>query len=86
MIDAEHAYAFVEVGGGGGGAPTLADDSRPYASCHVPRRYEEATHIPLVYSNRMLWPKPKESNALVSHIDVSRQGGAGARVMCAIPA
>lgn len=31
--------------------------------------YEEATRIPLVFSNPKLWPKPKQSNALVSHID-----------------
>ena len=45
--------------------------------CHAPRRYEEATRIPLVFSNPKLWPKPRESEALVSHIDVSRQCGAG---------
>ncbi|KAL4436669.1 hypothetical protein ABPG75_003808 [Micractinium tetrahymenae] len=31
--------------------------------------YEEATRIPLVFSNPELWPKPRATNALVSHID-----------------
>ncbi|KAL4432200.1 hypothetical protein ABPG77_005962 [Micractinium sp. CCAP 211/92] len=31
--------------------------------------YEEATRIPLVFSNPQLYPKPVESSALVSHID-----------------
>jgi len=31
--------------------------------------YEEATRIPLVYSNPKLFPKPVESDALVSHVD-----------------
>ncbi len=31
--------------------------------------YEEATRIPLVYSNPRLFPKPLQSEALVSHVD-----------------
>lgn len=31
--------------------------------------YEEGLHIPLVYSNPRLFPKPITSDALVSHID-----------------
>ena len=31
--------------------------------------YEEATRIPLVYSNPTLFPKPIETDALVSHVD-----------------
>lgn len=31
--------------------------------------YEEATRVPLVYSNPKLFPKPVESDALVSHVD-----------------
>jgi choline-sulfatase len=31
--------------------------------------YEEATRVPLVYSNPKLFPKPFESDALVSHVD-----------------
>jgi choline-sulfatase len=31
--------------------------------------YEEATRIPLVYSNPTLFPRPAKSNALVSHVD-----------------
>jgi choline-sulfatase len=31
--------------------------------------YEESTHIPLVYSNPRLFPKPKTSDAIVSHVD-----------------
>jgi arylsulfatase A-like enzyme len=31
--------------------------------------YEEATRIPLVYSNPKLFPKPVETDALVSHVD-----------------
>lgn len=42
-------------------------------------RYEEATRIPLVFSNPQLYPKPVESNALVSHIDVRPRGGAGGK-------
>jgi arylsulfatase A-like enzyme len=31
--------------------------------------YEEATRVPLVYSNPKLFPKPAETDALVSHVD-----------------
>jgi arylsulfatase A-like enzyme len=31
--------------------------------------YEEATRVPLVYSNPKLYPKPLSSDALVSHVD-----------------
>jgi choline-sulfatase len=31
--------------------------------------YEEATRVPLVYSNPKLFPKPVETDALVSHVD-----------------
>ncbi|HEX4668785.1 MAG TPA: sulfatase-like hydrolase/transferase [Solirubrobacterales bacterium] len=31
--------------------------------------YEEATRVPLVYSNPKLFPKPMETDALVSHVD-----------------
>ncbi|HET9198400.1 MAG TPA: sulfatase-like hydrolase/transferase [Solirubrobacterales bacterium] len=31
--------------------------------------YEEATRVPLVYSNPKLFPKPQTSEALVSHVD-----------------
>ncbi|HET9163359.1 MAG TPA: sulfatase-like hydrolase/transferase [Solirubrobacterales bacterium] len=31
--------------------------------------YEEATRVPLVYSNPKLFPKPAQSDALVSHVD-----------------
>ena len=31
--------------------------------------YEESTRVPLVYSNPKLFPKPLESDALVSHVD-----------------
>ncbi len=31
--------------------------------------YEEATHIPLVYSNPRLFPRARSSQALVSHVD-----------------
>jgi arylsulfatase A-like enzyme len=31
--------------------------------------YEEATRIPLVYSNPTLFPKPVQTDALVSHVD-----------------
>jgi arylsulfatase A-like enzyme len=31
--------------------------------------YEEATRVPLVYSNPRLFPKPVETDALVSHVD-----------------
>jgi arylsulfatase A-like enzyme len=31
--------------------------------------YEEATRVPLVYSNPKLFPKPTETDALVSHVD-----------------
>ncbi len=31
--------------------------------------YEEATRIPLVYSNPRLFPKPLQTEALVSHVD-----------------
>ncbi len=31
--------------------------------------YEEAIHVPLVYSNPQLLPKPRSSDALVSHVD-----------------
>ena len=31
--------------------------------------YEEATRVPLVYSNPKLFPKPQSSEALVSHVD-----------------
>jgi len=31
--------------------------------------YEEATRIPLVYSNPQLYPRPRKSQALVSHVD-----------------
>ncbi len=31
--------------------------------------YEEATRVPLVYSNPKLFPKPVQSDALVSHVD-----------------
>ncbi len=31
--------------------------------------YEEATRVPLVYSNPRLFPKPAETDALVSHVD-----------------
>jgi arylsulfatase A-like enzyme len=31
--------------------------------------YEEGTRVPLVYSNPKLFPKPVESDALVSHVD-----------------
>ena len=32
--------------------------------------YEETTHVPLIFSNPKLYPKPKESDALVSLVDV----------------
>ncbi len=31
--------------------------------------YEEATRVPLVYSNPKLFPKPLQTDALVSHVD-----------------
>jgi arylsulfatase A-like enzyme len=31
--------------------------------------YEEATRVPLVYSNPKLFPKPAQTDALVSHVD-----------------
>jgi arylsulfatase A-like enzyme len=31
--------------------------------------YEEATRVPLVYSNPKLFPKPAQTEALVSHVD-----------------
>jgi arylsulfatase A-like enzyme len=31
--------------------------------------YEEATRVPLVYSNPKLFPKPHQTDALVSHVD-----------------
>ncbi|HSK49257.1 MAG TPA: sulfatase-like hydrolase/transferase, partial [Solirubrobacterales bacterium] len=31
--------------------------------------YEEATRVPLVYSNPRLFPKPQSTDALVSHVD-----------------
>ena len=31
--------------------------------------YEEATRVPLVYSNPKLFPKPPQTDALVSHVD-----------------
>ncbi len=31
--------------------------------------YEEATHVPLVYSNPKLYPRPLSTDALVSHVD-----------------
>jgi arylsulfatase A-like enzyme len=31
--------------------------------------YEESTRVPLVYSNPKLFPKPAETDALVSHVD-----------------
>jgi len=31
--------------------------------------YEEATRVPLVYSNPRLYPAPRETDALVSHVD-----------------
>lgn len=46
-----------------------------FLSFLIPPRYEEATRIPLVFSNPKLWPKPKETPALVSHIDVSLPAG-----------
>ncbi|MEM8856907.1 MAG: sulfatase-like hydrolase/transferase [Chloroflexota bacterium] len=32
--------------------------------------YEETTHVPLIFSNPKLYPKPQESDALVSLVDV----------------
>src|SRR5213076_1680967 len=31
--------------------------------------YEESTRVPLVYSNPKLYPRPRRSEALVSHVD-----------------
>jgi choline-sulfatase len=31
--------------------------------------YEETIRVPLIYSNPRLWPRPRTSNALVSHVD-----------------
>jgi choline-sulfatase len=31
--------------------------------------YEESLRVPLIYSNPRLYPKPRQSNALVSHVD-----------------
>ena len=31
--------------------------------------YEESTRVPLVYSNPRLFPRPRTSDALVSHVD-----------------
>ena len=55
------------------GSKAVAGRHQPFLVllCHVFRRYEEVTRIPLVFSNPKLWPKPRESEALVSHIDVS---------------
>ena len=32
--------------------------------------YEESLRVPLIYSNPRLFPEPRESNALVSHVDL----------------
>ena len=32
--------------------------------------YEPTINIPLIFSNPIAWPKPKSSNALVSHVDL----------------
>ena len=31
--------------------------------------YEETLHVPLVYSNPTLWPEPRTSDAIVTHVD-----------------
>jgi arylsulfatase A-like enzyme len=33
--------------------------------------YEEATNVPLIFSNPVMFPKPRSSEALVSHIDLA---------------
>lgn len=32
--------------------------------------YEESLHVPLIYSNPKLYPEPRESRAMVSHVDL----------------
>jgi len=56
---------------------TLTSQRRPRRDGPDPRGmrqknfnvYEEATRIPLVYSNPKLFPKPLQTDALVSHVD-----------------
>lgn len=55
--------------------PPLLPPLLPATLLQLPQcRYEEGTRIPMVYSNPKLWPTPKETDALVSHIDVSQHG------------